>query len=382
MVSVSPSHVAGPSTGALAATTTSPAAGASSSHGAPHEADQVLVATLGLFILDTFEWRLSTSPTEVLRRTDLVIGGGGTYAILGARMWLPPRTLGIIVDRGNDWSSLGSVEEKLLEYGEEMWVWRDQPGMETCKALNLYHGEHRDFKYLTPRIRLDPSILSPRLRSTRSLHFVCSPTRALEIVSQLTPTSTYPTRPMTFYEPIPDRCIPEELDSLKQVLGDIDVFSPNHEEASSFFGISATEANERGFKGIEKIAQRFLDLGSRKYIVIRSGAWGAYALQRDHPEEAFWIGPYHGYEKEIGAQGGKVKDVTGAGNSFMGGLMSGMVQGKSLKESVRMGSVSASFTIEQFGLPSMALAERGNEKWNDALPVDRLREMELRCPPA
>ncbi|SGY93697.1 BQ5605_C037g11604 [Microbotryum silenes-dioicae] len=364
-----------------ATTTTAQSTTTSSNNATPVSADdQVLVATLGLFILDTFEWRSNTHPAQILRRSDLVIGGGGTYAILGARMWLPPRQLGIIVDRGNDWDCLGEVEKSLAKFGEEMWVWRDQKDVETCKALNLYRGEHRDFKYLTPRIRLDPSVLPPRLRSAHSLHFVCSPSRALEIISQLEPTPTYPVRPLTFYEPIPDRCIPEELDVLKQVLGEIDVFSPNHEEASSFFGISTNEVIDRGLKGIEELAHRFLELGSKSYVVIRSGAWGAYAIQRDHPEQAFWMGPYHGYEKVVGVERGKVKDVTGAGNSFMGGLMSGLAQGKSLRESVRMGIISASFTIEQFGLPSMTLDEGGNELWNGALPADRLKEMRLRSP--
>ena len=41
-------------------------------------------------------------------------------------------------------------------------------------------------------------------------------------------------------------------------------------------------------------------------------------------------------------------------------------------------SVSASFTIEQFGLPVLTVRADGSEAWNDALPGDRLKELEKR----
>jgi len=43
-------------------------------------------------------------------------------------------------------------------------------------------------------------------------------------------------------------------------------------------------------------------------------------------------------------------DQTGAGNSYCGGLLAGLVQGKSLKESAIMGTVSASFCLETIGI--------------------------------
>ncbi|MFH0959419.1 MAG: carbohydrate kinase family protein [Pseudomonadota bacterium] len=42
----------------------------------------------------------------------------------------------------------------------------------------------------------------------------------------------------------------------------------------------------------------------------------------------------------------KVNDPTGAGDAFRGGLIKGLVSGKSIVESARMGSVSASFGVE------------------------------------
>lgn len=43
----------------------------------------------------------------------------------------------------------------------------------------------------------------------------------------------------------------------------------------------------------------------------------------------------------------------------------------------RMGSISASFIIEQWGLPKFTTAG-SIERWNDEIPHDRLIEMESR----
>lgn len=45
----------------------------------------------------------------------------------------------------------------------------------------------------------------------------------------------------------------------------------------------------------------------------------------------------------------KVVDPTGAGDSYRGGLISGLVRGRDIVESAKMGSVSASFAVECYG---------------------------------
>jgi adenosine kinase len=49
------------------------------------------------------------------------------------------------------------------------------------------------------------------------------------------------------------------------------------------------------------------------------------------------------------AKARKVDDPTGAGDSYRGGLISGLVQGKDIDQCARMGSVCASFTVECYG---------------------------------
>jgi len=45
----------------------------------------------------------------------------------------------------------------------------------------------------------------------------------------------------------------------------------------------------------------------------------------------------------------KVEDPTGAGDSYRGGLISGLVRGKDIEQSARIGSVCASFAVECYG---------------------------------
>lgn len=49
------------------------------------------------------------------------------------------------------------------------------------------------------------------------------------------------------------------------------------------------------------------------------------------------------------ARAKKVEDPTGAGDAYRGGLISGLVHGKSLEQSAWMGSVCASFAVECYG---------------------------------
>jgi adenosine kinase len=44
-----------------------------------------------------------------------------------------------------------------------------------------------------------------------------------------------------------------------------------------------------------------------------------------------------------------VEDPTGAGDSYRGGLISGLVRGKDIEQCARMGSVCASFAVECYG---------------------------------
>ena len=62
----------------------------------------------------------------------------------------------------------------------------------------------------------------------------------------------------------------------------------------------------------------------------------------------------------------KVEDPTGAGDSYRGGLISGLVCGKDILQSARMGSVCASFAVESYGTQEYSFTiEEFNKRLND-----------------
>ncbi len=63
-----------------------------------------------------------------------------------------------------------------------------------------------------------------------------------------------------------------------------------------------------------------------------------------------------------------VRDPTGAGDSYRGGLISGLVHGKDIEESARMGSACASFAVECYGTQEYTFSP---EEFNERLKLNR-----------
>jgi adenosine kinase len=61
-----------------------------------------------------------------------------------------------------------------------------------------------------------------------------------------------------------------------------------------------------------------------------------------------------------------VRDPTGAGDSYRGGIISGLVRGKDIEESAQMGSVCASFAVECYGTQEYTFS---NEEFNERLKL-------------
>jgi adenosine kinase len=61
-----------------------------------------------------------------------------------------------------------------------------------------------------------------------------------------------------------------------------------------------------------------------------------------------------------------VEDPTGAGDAYRGGLVSGLVRGKDIEQSARMGSVCASFAVECYGTQEYRFSPKEfNERFNE-----------------
>ena len=80
-----------------------------------------------------------------------------------------------------------------------------------------------DFKYLTPKLRLEPEMLSDTQMWSKTFHMVCSASRCISIVQHILQrreelhkagkapsTLDASKRPIFVWEPVPDLCTPEE----------------------------------------------------------------------------------------------------------------------------------------------------------------------------
>ena len=387
---------------------------------------------MGMFIIDTFRF-LDPATGQDLGNRGLSdqIGGGGCYFAVGARVFLPPAQLQMIIDRGCDWRP---SDQAVLDRFDRtpspsqdgstasMWHYRSRPDG-TTRAVNIYRGEHRGFDYLSPKIRLEPSDLlqcSPSVppQLPAWIHLICSPERALETVAQIYAILEQDGDrfPKLVYEPIPDSCVFENLDECLKVLQRLEVFSPNHEEAAALLGLESEWEKVRqqgsldaivefitsklagGFVrhlGQQKDASEQVDSAYGPIICIRSGAWGSVVGRAG---VGFWHVPawhtpataFSQPSKSPDTSSDRIKDVTGAGNSFLGGFSAYLVQSDSdsslpaserMKQAAMHGAVSASLVIEQLGLPEVDV-EEGKELWNGHTAAKRLRILQDRLAPS
>ncbi|CCM03402.1 uncharacterized protein FIBRA_05533 [Fibroporia radiculosa] len=329
-----------------------------------------IIVSLGMFIIDDFQFHDDDD-----QPTGKILPPQESSCLLAAEVvLLPAEAVGMIVDRGNDFP--GSIQKQLDALGHHAWLFRDNNERVTTRALNSYKGDRRGFQYTTPRIRLTPrDLIGSDFQRPKMLHFICSPTRAATIVSEIKDEDGW--NPITIYEPIPDRCIPEELPALINVLPSISVLSPNAEEALSLLSIPGPPTKTL----VEEACGRLLQLGvgpqGEGVVVIRSGALGAFVASKGR--EGTWVPAFWNGDEDLK----HVVDVTGAGNGFLGGMAAGLhITGGDTYEATLYGTISSSFIIEQEGLPH--LTQRSDtighlgEYWNGDLPHRRLKVLQDR----
>ncbi|KAF2231030.1 Ribokinase-like protein [Viridothelium virens] len=315
---------------------------------------EILFATLGMFIIDDIH-PLPPQPPQLN-----IIGGAGTYSALGARLfWPPPNSwrIGWIVDEGDDFPS---------EVREEVDKWqtgcrfRKRKGL-TTRGWNGYTEEGiREFRYTTPKLRLDASDLSPDLLASRSFHFICSSERCISMTqnilsSRSTSFDVPPPRPILIWEPVPDLCVPSELETCKRACKTVDVISPNDSELLSFFERAKVYGEDR-WRAVERCAEELLRDGvgveGKGSVIVRAGKEGCYVATLDLNSKvgSKWLPAYH-------KDASRVLDPTGGGNAFLGGFAVGLLgtrekdELKKLVEAAAYGSVAASLCIEQVGVP-------------------------------
>ncbi|KAM0511269.1 hypothetical protein ACHAPE_010013 [Trichoderma viride] len=386
--------------------------------------------TFGMLIIDDIDFPDPKPPQKD------ILGGGGSYAALGARLFSPPplsSTVGWIVDQGSDFPPSVTT---LIDSWETSALMRHDPERLTTRGWNGYGGtdDKREFKYLTPKKRLTSDDLSPEQLQSKSFHLICSPTRCQELVTTIishrkeAATSETYTKPIFVWEPVPDLCNPDQLLNLTNTLPLVDVCSPNHSELAGFMGDDGLDpvTGDISVRAVERACEQLLDsMPLQSFaIVVRAAHKGCYVVKNGgrkrrpgqnskstrkknytrgglrpdidmtalladlicdedgsiaREETEFEVDP--GVERWIPAyhtDKDSVVDPTGGGNTFLGGLSVALARGKSYEEAAVWGSVAASFAVEQVGMPTLDRHDDSTETWNGCNVLDRLRKFEER----
>ncbi|WVQ73197.1 hypothetical protein IAR50_002763 [Cryptococcus sp. DSM 104548] len=335
--------------------------------------------TLEHFIHDTFTRIDDTGAETPVDKPDQV-GGGGTFAIIGARIFLPPSKLGLIIDHTSE-TLPQTLKDDLRAYGEEMWEFRERKdGNPTTRAVNRYQGDKRGFEYLSKPLILTPKSLEGTAFGDplpAVTHFISYPApRAANVLGEMEALrKSRGWEPLVVWEPED-----EEIDAVTVLAPHIDILGPNHNEALALYALfTGPEFTDDDLKPIlERVCRSLAHLQPRIGAIIRAGHMGCcYAAldPRGYRPEVKWVPAYWG--KEVGREGWerKVVDPTGAGNAFMGGVAAALLEGKTFDDAVKWGTVAASFVIEQDGLPTLTKGEDGKELWNGEDPWERLKAL-------
>ncbi len=251
-----------------------------------------------------------------------VLGGSATYASLAASHFAPVRLVGVV---GRDFPE----ETLAMLAGRGV----DLAGLEVAEG-ETFHWEGRYSDDLSSResLRTDLNVFAdfrPRIpEGWRDSRFVMlgniDPELQLEVLEQVRDPELVVADTMNFW-------IEGKLPELRKVLERIDLLVINEEEARQL----------SGEWHVTKVARALLAMGPRR-VVVKRGEYGALLFE----ETDVFSAPAYPVEE--------VRDPTGAGDSFAGGLLGYVarhdhVSLELLRRAVVHGSAVASFCVEDVG---------------------------------
>jgi sugar/nucleoside kinase (ribokinase family) len=260
-----------------------------------------------------------------------VLGGAASYFSLAACLYAPVRLMGVV---GDDFHA--SDLERLRAKGIDLagvqhakgrsfrWLGRYDHDLATAETINTDLGVFGDWEPTVPPTFVDSEFvflanILPEIQS-RMLDQVRSP-KAVALDT------------MNYW-------IERRRDALASVMARVDIVTLNEAEARQFCGTHS----------VLKAAREILALGPRA-VVIKRSEYGALLLT---PDRLFWTPAYPLEE---------VRDPTGAGDAFAGGLLghlaqAGKLDDRTLCRAVLHGPVCASFAVEEFSVDGIERADQ------------------------
>jgi sugar/nucleoside kinase (ribokinase family) len=253
------------------------------------------------------------------------LGGASPHALAGSGVW--DHAFGVVSSAGHDFDQLFTDLDLLRIDTAGVQFLQDK----TTRAWEVYqHGNQRVMVFQNPEVGIvqavpDFSILPMKYQKAKGYHILWNGKHedlfsTLEWLRKNNPHTIIAFEPSRISEA-------EDENFFQRLFALIDVFSPSISEVH-LSGQSAA---------LEEIIKWYLGLGCRK-IALRLGPDGSAGAEG--PEQII----------KVPAVKTEVVDVTGAGNAYVGGLLSGLACNRPLEEAMAMGSVSAGFEVQRFGL--------------------------------
>lgn len=256
-------------------------------------------------------------------------GGDAIYAAIAGSWWTdkieflapigcdyPVENLEVLRSAG--WNLIGLPERSVPtlrnwalyeEDGRRRWVMRNDPG---------------DFGLLSPT----PEDIPPDYRDSRSFMLLAMDFKAQNVLINALQSQD---RGSMVAMDLPEHVLEGNESLILDMVAKVDVFMPSEVEVRHLCGHG----------DMTRAAREFADLGV-KVVVIKLG-----------PEGSLVYDSSAGTTIRAPAYPTSVRDTTGAGDSYCGAFMAMYVQSADARKAAYAGHVSASFTVEDFGLKHM-----------------------------
>ena len=236
-------------------------------------------------------------------------------------------------------------------------------------------------------------MMDETMLKSKTYHIICTPHRCIDLCKEIFESrknlerdrrdlgTGISRRPSIIWEPMEDSCRSKERESFLKALEYVDVFSPNHHELLALYDAETTTRPKFDLQTVTLACKKLLEGTKQRAIVARCGPYGCVVV-RSNCQHIFVVPAYHESltESGISKPSGMIVDPTGAGNAFLGGFCAALSSESTVGNFISYeaaslyGNVSASYAIEQFGLPQMSLSE-GREMWNGSSPLLRLAQL-------
>ncbi|KAJ5641905.1 hypothetical protein N7490_005905 [Penicillium lividum] len=332
--------------------------------------NDIFFTSFGLVVLDEIRFPNQKPLTNIL-------GGSGAHATLGARLFLAPplsKAVAWPIHIGNDFP--GQTFDLLQSWGITLII-KKEVNQSSTRGLLEYKDTTfgpKDFQYTTPVLAFDESKDDTQILASKAYHYLAAPQdiklRILTLQAMRHDLGIS-NRPLIIWEPSPLACNPENLQACLEAAQYVDVLSPNHLELAKIFSQAPQAAFSKS--RIQGLASKLLDRGvgpdGAGVVVVRAGEHGCLVQSRNISPK--WLPPFY-ESNSVEGKASSVVDPTGAGNAFLGGFAVGYIQTGEAIQAACYGSVAASFTLEQIGMPGV---DKGDtEMWNGVSVQARLRQ--------